>query len=96
MAINTASRDPIDPILPKLEKRRDVIEWADDLNFNLVEILRKVSYDILNGASQFQVSSTIPTVDDIEEGGVVFYDDGAATQRMYTKLNGSLRYVTLS
>ncbi len=42
-----------------------------------------------------KVVSTLPTTGTIDEGEFVLYQSGA-TKRLYTKVNGSLRYMNLT
>jgi len=41
------------------------------------------------------VKTVAPSVSDVKEGELTPYDDGV-NRRMYTKLNGSLRYISLT
>jgi len=83
-------RDEPTEMLDELE------EWLDRLCVLLEEAFKNVHYDLSLGTSKHRVLSSVPSSSDIEEGEIVFYDDGTSTRRLYTKLNGNLRYVDLT
>lgn len=43
-----------------------------------------------------RIFKTVPNIIDLDEGEQVLYDNESGTVRMYTKINGSLRYVALT
>jgi len=47
-------------------------------------------------AVQKTIRTDAPTTDEIEEKELVFVDDGTSIRRVYTKLNGTLRYWDLT
>jgi len=70
--------------------------WLEKLCLVLEESFKRVYRDISMGTSRHRVLSSIPSASDLGEGEIVFYDDGAGTVRLYTKVNGSVKYVNLS
>jgi len=77
------------------ERDRELEDWLANLCRSIEEYFKKARMDIEVGASTHLILSSIPSVTDVDEGEIVFYDNGA-TRRGYTKLNGSLRYWTLT
>ena len=71
-------------------------EWLTSLLRCLEDLFKMVHFDIANGTSTFQVTSTLPTATTLDEGAFIIYDDEATTRRLYTKVNGTIRYVTLT
>ncbi len=52
---------------------------------------------IQNFEGVFKAVSTAPSnSDDYQDGSVVLYDDGSSTRRIYTKINKTWRYATLT
>jgi len=43
-----------------------------------------------------RVVAAVPIATDLNEGEIVLYDNESSTRRIYTKINGSLRYVALT
>ena len=70
-------------------------KWAAELCRSLEEVVSKVYSDFKYGSSTHRVVSTLPTTDDVDEGELVIYESGV-TRRLYTKVNGSLRYMSLT
>jgi len=64
-----------------------------DLHRYIEEVARSVV--ILSGLSKGPIVSSVPTTDEIDEGEIQFYESGS-TRRLYTKINGSVRYVNLT
>lgn len=68
----------------------------ESLTAAIEEAMRRVYFDLSVGASTHTIVSSAPSADDLEEGAIILMDDGASVRRIYTKMNGSLRYVTLT
>ena len=73
------------------------------LNTFMREFVRNISeqfeaiYDDLNlGKAKHEVYSSTPAAGDLDEGQIAIYDNASGTERLYTKANGSLRYVDLT
>ena len=96
MNINLPSDVTLTPDLPQTEDLNVIREWLNNLVRELEDMFKKVYYDISLGTSNFRVVGSVPSVDDLREGELVLYDDGSSTRRLYTKMNGSLRYVNLT
>lgn len=59
----------------------------------LDDLVRDIHQDISNGNVSFKISSSAPTASDLNEGELFLYDDGVGTERLYTRINGELRYI---
>lgn len=73
------------PIVPDIENQ-ELKDYLIAVKQYCEEIARKAS------SQQVEVRSTIPGIDDLQEGESVRYVSGA-TVRTYTKINGVVRYV---
>ena len=87
------------PQLPPMFMGDDVESmrvWLQDLHSALNDSFRWVFMDFADGNSRHRIYTSAPGTSDVEEGEVVFLDDGATTRRLYTKLNGVMRYCNLT
>jgi len=80
---------------PMLPFPPDKDDFQTALVLRLEELFRTVYADIAQGTSQFKVLTAPPSTTEIEEGQIIMVDTGAA-RAFYTKLNGSVRTVTLT
>jgi len=87
-----------DLILPETpEEQRDELQrWLAELCHSIEEYFRKAYLDVSMGTSRFRITASVPTTGDLEEGEILLYDNQIDTRRIYTKMNGILRYVTLT
>ncbi len=69
--------------------------WTRQVTLELEVFIRRLVSTLDGGNVLFQVVSAIPGTGDIGEGAFYLYEVGA-TRRLYTKVNGSIRYVTLT
>lgn len=60
----------------------------------LDDLVRDVNQDISNGNISFKIDSSAPTADDLNEGELFHYDDSVSVRRLYTRINGALRYMS--
>ena len=80
------------PILPKPPDDG----WAGALTRALDEAFSSLHKDLRYGAATHRVLEDAPAAADVEEGEIVFVDDGIGGLAIYTKLNGTLRSGTLT
>ena len=83
-------------LLRKYKEGEDLAAYFDELMRAIEDTLQKVRIDIAQGNSEHRISTTAPGTTDIEEGQVKFMDDTSSVRRLYTKLNGTVRYVNLT
>ena len=50
----------------------------------------------VGGTEGVAYTNNIPGTADLDEGAAVFYYDGAATYRIYFKINNTIKYVSLT
>lgn len=62
----------------------------------LDDLVRDIHQDISNGNISFKISSSAPTVSDLNEGEFFLYDNGVSVRRLYTRINGVLRYLNMT
>jgi len=86
----------LDLIGEKTEQIRDLEHWLSQLCRSIEEYFKKAYYDISMGTVRHRVVSSVPAVGDLGEGEIVLYDNQVDTRRIYTKMNGVLRYATLT
>ncbi len=85
-------RTPQTFLLPNLPTSIGEMEsWASSLMRALDEHLGSIYQDIRYGSSTHRILEAAPGVDDLEEGEIVFVDDGIGGLAIYTKLNGVIR-----
>ena len=80
---------------PFLPTPKSAEPWLAGLVKNVRAALLNCYFDTRYGASTHRVFSVAPGLTELEEGEIVFMDDGI-NRRLYTKLNDSLRFVTLT
>lgn len=80
----------------KTEQIHELEDWLAQLCRSIEEYFKKVYYDISMGTIRHRIVSIVPVVGDLGEGEIVLYDNQVDTRRIYTKMNGTLRYVTLT
>jgi hypothetical protein len=80
----------------KSEQIEEIENWLVQLCRSLEEYFRRAYFDLSLGTVRRRVVSSVPNVDDLGEGEIVLYDNTVDTRRLYTKMNGDLRYVALT
>lgn len=70
--------------------------WFRKFQLQLDDLVKDVHHDISDGNISFKIASSAPTVDDLNEGEFFLYDDGVSVRRLYTRVNATLRYLTLT
>ena len=70
--------------------------WMSDYCRVMEDMFKRLRNDLELGTAQHRVLSSAPSTSAIEEGEIVMVDDESSVRRIYTKLNGSLRYVNLT
>ena len=85
----TLSQLPPDPNTIDWNNPQGIKDWVIQAHLCIEELARKAQ------DRQMEIRSSVPTTNDVEEGGFVAYVNGA-TIRIYTKQNGTIQYWTLS
>ena len=85
--------------LPSLENPTEneqiLLDFIQSLSMLLQEMATALHSDLSDGTVEHTITSTIPDASTIEEGQIKLYESGA-TRRIYTKVNGTIRYVDLT
>lgn len=83
---------------PKIPEEMPEEQQAFFKRFQLLldDLVRDIHQDISNGNISFKIDSSAPTVDDLNEGELFMYDDNVSVRRLYTRINGTLRYLNLT
>lgn len=71
-------------------------DWLSDLLRSLEDYFKKAYTDLSMGTTTRRVVSAVPGVSDLTEGEIVLYDNEVDTRRLYTRMNGVVRYVALT
>ncbi len=74
-------------------------EWKQfltKLKLQLDDFVKDVYNDIASGNSTFKIDSSAPTASELNEGELFLYDDNVSTRRVYTRINGALRYISFT
>lgn len=87
-----------DLILPEEAgaQRDELQKWLSELCRSIEEYFRKAYFDISMGTSRFRITTSVPTTSTLEEGEIILYDNQVDTRRIYTKMNGVVRYATFT
>lgn len=70
--------------------------WMSDYCRVVEDMFKRIRNDSELGTAQHRILAAAPSTSAIEEGEIVMVDDESSVRRIYTKLNGSLRYVNLT
>lgn len=84
------------PRIPPQIDNAEVRAYLERVNRAVEKFVKDVYNDLSNGRVQHRVYSTVPTTDDVEEGEIVFYNDGAGDVRLYGNVDGTVMYVTMT
>ncbi len=82
--------------LPGFADADEVLSWHRRLLDSIEFVFRRVRTDFEQGNAMHKIVTSAPNAADLEEGEIVFMDDESGTERLYTKLNGTVRYVALT
>ena len=85
---------PESPNIPSVPSDKEqLIPYLEQLAQIIKTSLESVYADLDNGNERHPIVTTAPTV--LDEGQITLYDDGTNV-RLYTKVNGVIKYVTLT
>lgn len=82
-------------ILPERFEGEELSSYVKRLKDALADVLDDVYKDTRYGAATHRVLSSVPGTSNLEEGALVFFESGGV-RKLYTKLNGVVREVTLT
>lgn len=95
MALLLTSRDFGLPAPPETDDT-ELNNYLSALHRRITEVVAAMYDDMSLGYHLRGVVSSVPALGDLEEGQAILYDDGASTRRIYYRMNGALRYATLT
>jgi len=82
------------PPIPEIEDE-NTKAYLETLINTLENMIRDIKTDLEQGESEHRVLSAVPDADEIDEGTFKLYES-AGVRKLYSKVNGAVRYVTLT
>lgn len=83
------------PDIPPQIDNEEIRQYLEDINRAIERFVKDVYDDMSSGRVQHRIYNTVPTTTKVDEGEIVFYDDGAGTVRVYANVGGVMKYVTM-
>ena len=84
------------PRIPPQIDNAEVRAYLENVNRAIEKFVKDVYNDLSNGRVQHRVYDSVPTTSDVEDGEIVFYDDGAGDVRMYANVDGTMKYISMT
>ena len=82
------------PTTPSIDNM-PLLVWMREIQFLLKDIINDTYDDISCGNSRHKILNSIPTINDIAEGEIVFALDGA-NWKLYTRINSVIKSTIIS
>lgn len=94
MALKTGPVIKLPRIPPQIDNE-EIRKFLEHNDYAVRDFVKRVYDDISNGRVKHRLYTSVPTTSDVEEGEIVFYKSNS-TVRLYTNVDGTMKYMTMT